>query len=386
VRTLWHFKQFTTIAALLLATGAAIAESVPAPAIQGLFPSGNAAEVDAVIGPVPAPAVSEPSPSQSVEAVGEAAEPAPAIAAPELEQGEGAAEIEVVTEPEPAPVAPSLVPVAPESPPVEAAAQPEQKPAAAQEPAPVAPPPVPVAPEPPPVKAAAQPESKPAAIQEPAPTVQARAAVKPTQPKETSTFRMSIGAGGIFAANFGGGIVWTDTPVELLTMPYMGGGGYLFLDVVYAEIFVGYFTGGGKWESGNASDSIALPELPRSFVNVGLLAKLPIVAGSVTLFPLLGIDYDIPVAGELKPVSGLAGDVDFKADDLAALWVKFGLGLDVDLSSSVYLRISALYGLRTSNAYEDNIVKLLKNESGHDDAETNLGHGLSAKAGVGFKF
>jgi hypothetical protein len=197
---------------------------------------------------------------------------------------------------------------------------------------------------------------------------------------------MSVGAGASAAGVFGGGITWANPPVEQLTMPYYGGGGYLFFDATYAEVFAGYFSGGGKWASPNASDTRTLPELRRSAVNLGVYAKYPFGAGNVTAFPLLGVDYDVPVSGGLRFAGGVAGETAVGVGDLAAMWARLGAGFDFGLGGGAYLRLSALYGLRLYSALEGRYVESAKNNLGHHDAEANVGHGFVLRAGAGYKF
>jgi hypothetical protein len=204
--------------------------------------------------------------------------------------------------------------------------------------------------------------------------------------KNAPNFSLSAGVGGIFAANFGGGLTWANPPVERVTMPHNAFGVYLFFDATYAEVLVGYNAGSGKWKSPNVSDVRNLPVLERSILNLGLFVKYPVEAGTITMFPLLGIDYDHPTSGNLKFVGGLAGEVESKVDDLAALWVKFGGGVDMGLGSNMFVRLSMLYGVRTTSALETNYVEAVKNNLGHHDAETNTGHGITARLGVGVKF
>jgi hypothetical protein len=63
-----------------------------------------------------------------------------------------------------------------------------------------------------------------------------------------------------------------------------------------------------------------------------------------------------------------------------ALWFKIGLGLNIGLSEGSYLRTEALYGWRTANEFEEDIVHY------YIDRSTRLGHGLTLKTAVGFKF
>jgi hypothetical protein len=71
--------------------------------------------------------------------------------------------------------------------------------------------------------------------------------------------------------------------------------------------------------------------------------------------------------------------------DLNALWFKFGGGLDYSFSDRVYLRGEALYGLRLSNKFEDDLVDYLKYE-GATSVDTLLGHGIEIKAAIGYRF
>jgi hypothetical protein len=198
--------------------------------------------------------------------------------------------------------------------------------------------------------------------------------------------RLSAGAGLAFSANFGGGLTWANPPVEQIAMPYNATGVHLFFDVMYAEILVGYSAGSGRWKSPNASDVRTLPVLERSVLNLGVFAKYPIEAGTITMFPLLGFDYNHPLSGNLKFAGGLAGETASRVDDLAELWIRGGGGVDMGLGGGAYVRASLLYGVRASSALEDNYVTAVKNNLGRHDVETNTGHGFTARVGVGYRF
>jgi len=230
----------------------------------------------------------------------------------------------------------------------------------------------------------AAPEPVPQPVQPPPQAVSAEAEAKSA--KTASKNRMSAGAGISYASNFGGGLTWANSPVEQISMPYNTFGAYLFFDVIYAEILVGYNAGSGKWNSPNASDVRTLPVLDRSILNVSVLVKYPMESGTITKYPLLGIDYEHPLSGNLKFAGGLAGETVSKVEDLAALWIKFGGGVDMGLGSNVYVRAALLYGVRTTSALEDKYVKAVKNNLGHHDVEANIGHGMTARLGIGYKF
>jgi len=202
---------------------------------------------------------------------------------------------------------------------------------------------------------------------------------------------LSVGAGGLFSSDFGGGVTWNHSAGKVI-MPYYGGGAYMFFDYKYAQVFAAYSTGSGKWESPNVhADS--LHDMQRSTVNVGLLAKYPIAFGqfgNIRLFPLLGIEYEMSVSGKLvredgsKYVFGGNDDRHEEAGDLSALWVKSGGGVDVDLSNDVFLRTELLYGARTANKLEKDIVD--RSSEPKNTTKTRLGHGLTLKVGAGIKF
>ena len=191
---------------------------------------------------------------------------------------------------------------------------------------------------------------------------------------------ISVGIGGFYGGDYGGGIAWANG--EELAMPYGGVGTYLFVDAFYAEAFVGYSGGGGKWKSPDAKIPNSLPEMSRSYLNVGVLLKYPVGGGS--FFPLIGLDYEASMSGKLKYQNGNVYEFDIKnwrhdASALSALWLKLGCGINIDLAGNTYLRGEAMYGFRTANTFEKYDARL----SNH--AETRPGYGLTCRVGVGFK-
>jgi hypothetical protein len=245
-----------------------------------------------------------------------------------------------------------------------------------------------------------------------------------------SALDLSVGGGGFFGNDVGGGAdlnlsisstvpflgqVKMDIGSAALATPYYGGGAYLFFDLAYAELSVGYFTGVGTWTTeakinsnsplvGNLGSILGIDipagdyysEINSSFssLNIGLLGKYPVaVSESVILFPAAGIDYQWCLAGNSK--SDLGGDEDWGDDagSYNALYFKFGAGLDVGISGKLFLRSELLYGVRFANRAEAELVNTLKTTLGLGDinlddyvtSETRLGHGLTFKIGVGIK-
>ena len=192
----------------------------------------------------------------------------------------------------------------------------------------------------------------------------------------------SIGFGGIYAGDFGGGIEWG--PSGQVAMPYHGVGAYIFFDAVYAEVSAAMFYGGGKWESGNADDPAGqLPDVSRTAVKLGVFGKYPfavVPSQKIKAFPVLGIDYEAVISGKSTYVSGGGSTLD--GGDLSAVWFKGGAGVDVDIAGSAYLRAELLYGARTANAVERDGVDM----SSAVGAKARLGHGLTFRCAAAFRF
>jgi len=207
--------------------------------------------------------------------------------------------------------------------------------------------------------------------------------------------RKSVGVGGFFVGDFGGGIKWRSG--DQITMPYSGGGGYIYWDIVYAEFFVGFSGGGGKWASDNVSDPDILPNMSRSYLNLGIFVKYPVSAGIVEYFPIFGLDWELSTSGKIEftnvdDYEFDGGDDDWRgkhpgAGALSALWFKLGGGADILLSGMIYLRVEALYGWRTSNGFETDIINGNLGYNFGDNFDGALpGHGINLKIGVGIKY
>ncbi|MDR1230836.1 MAG: outer membrane beta-barrel protein [Spirochaetaceae bacterium] len=222
--------------------------------------------------------------------------------------------------------------------------------------------------------------------------------------KPKPAFDISAGVGGLFIGDFGGGVEASasmsgQSISDKMEMPNSGGGGYVFVDATYAELTVAIAGGSGTFKSTRTqpgqSDRSDESDMSMANLNIGLLGKYPIAMNDkLTLFPLLGIDYAICLSvkdedgEEFKGMDGEGGPGDF-----SALWFKFGGGLDFALSEKLYLRFEALYGLRLANTFEkdmkdqhDKGYEQAKNAGADVDVKTLLGHGLTAKLAVGYRF
>ncbi|MDR0710242.1 MAG: outer membrane beta-barrel protein [Spirochaetaceae bacterium] len=210
--------------------------------------------------------------------------------------------------------------------------------------------------------------------------------------------QVSVGAGGYAGGDFRGGIEMSASTSGisindgLLKTPYFGGGGYLFLDVRYAELSFGFFGGGGTWSAsgsfyGGLTSEI---EILRTSLSLEALGKYPFSIGeSLSVFPLLGIEYLISTKIKEKATNKERPN----PGDYNALWFKLGGGLDFALSRQLYLRFEALYGLRPPNKAETDMLKVFsellesyKLPAFEGKTKIRVGHGLTVKMALGYAF
>jgi hypothetical protein len=194
-----------------------------------------------------------------------------------------------------------------------------------------------------------------------------------SDPKSRSLF--SIGAGGYFSNDFGGGIKLKNATSEI--NPYLGGGFFVYFDATFAELSVGMLNGDGDfYEVASSSHS------KRTFdaLDIGLSGKLPIPIGEVfTFFPLVGVDYRLALNAKAGTVE-FGGDRTKTREYLSALWFKAGAGLDFFFNESIYIRGNVMYGIRLTNKHD---TERYTNNAG---STYLLGHGATIKLALGYRF
>jgi hypothetical protein len=205
-------------------------------------------------------------------------------------------------------------------------------------------------------------------------------------------FHVSAGGGAYFTSDFGGGIEtsYESTEVFSIHTPYVGGGGFLFLDATYAELSLGLWGGGGPWEmkAFNVPTDMTYGLMG---LDISLLGKFPFnLTSKFSLFPLLGIAYRVMLSvknedgDQWEGFGGDGGPADF-----SRFWIKLGFGVDFDLTDSLYLRGGILGGLGFPNKAEadlqDYIEKMIGTTSGISTS-IGLGFGFDVKLAVGYRF
>jgi hypothetical protein len=163
-------------------------------------------------------------------------------------------------------------------------------------------------------------------------------------------------------------------------------GATIFLDAVYVEL--GLNLGGYNYHfvAPFSNTPAGFAEAGFNGVNLGfsLYGKFPFTVGSVKLFPLLGLDSQLG----LFYLDHQLNDLPTKTNDLGkgtaadlynSGWIKFGAGVDADLTQSLYLRTSFLYGFKFYSTKESD----WKDDYDIDDL---IYSGPTFRIALGYKF
>jgi hypothetical protein len=121
-----------------------------------------------------------------------------------------------------------------------------------------------------------------------------------------------------------------------------------------------------------------------------LYGKLPIeLPGKVTLFPLIGAEYDLFLAAKQDGSRRHPKDATFPVSDsdqsanaleaLSTLGFKAGIGADFSISEHAFVRTELLYGVRLQNKSEQYLL------DARSDADYVLGHGGDFKLAFGYR-
>jgi hypothetical protein len=145
---------------------------------------------------------------------------------------------------------------------------------------------------------------------------------------------------------------WTSVPVGFVA----------FLDATYGVAAIGYRANGStqyilKWTAGAFSfdnTNSDIEDDDRSgFLSIALLGRYPFALGQVSLFPLLGIEYDLNLCYQDENGADLKASLtDQENADLNQFWFKAGVGADISISKSLYVRPLVLLGFKLLNSAE----------------------------------
>jgi hypothetical protein len=158
-----------------------------------------------------------------------------------------------------------------------------------------------------------------------------------------------------------------------------------FFDATYVRLYLEYAMSLGTsrkqktFSDGeeDVEDADAPDNYAWSMLNILLLGKYPIALGSVTVWPAAGILYSMTLS--------INTDGDEDPDDLADhdindIFLSAGGGVDIDITSQIYVTLCALFHWNlTPNPIADY-------EKDEDYTETFTNYIISAYVGGGYKF
>jgi hypothetical protein len=187
--------------------------------------------------------------------------------------------------------------------------------------------------------------------------------------------QMSVGGGVYLASDFGGGVKVKVSGFDATQKyPYFGVGAFGFFEPFpYLDVSAGFFYGFGTIETSGGGTSVKI-DGTYSALDIGVTGKFPIaVSDALSVYPALSIVFRSFTTMEAK------GNT-YDASDMSAFWASLGGGLDYSLDEKLYIRVNLLYGARLSSSLEDKLIKAYGGTG-----ETMLGHGLTFRAGVGYR-
>jgi hypothetical protein len=211
-------------------------------------------------------------------------------------------------------------------------------------------------------------------------------------------FKFSIGVGGYFTNDFGGGAQWKSGDWRIASeTPNISGGGFLFFDVTFAELSFGFFTGSqtlkNLWDYGSVGYTSEEREYRITGFDISLMGKYPLITinSQLAVFPLYGFSY--------RPIIDLKYKNIYTVDDYEdfnALWFRLGGGMDYFFTGNIFLRFGLTYGYRFPSNYDNNMVEffdwyILEFGISNPDSNTartapRIGHGLEIKLAIGYRF
>lgn len=136
-----------------------------------------------------------------------------------------------------------------------------------------------------------------------------------------------------------------------------------FFDATWAQAAVGLRTHGNTHEvetsviGASTITSEADDSYCTGFLSLSLLGKFPFRLGSFSVFPLLGIEYDLNLwAKDQNGNDRKATMTDQQKADLNQFWFKGGAGVDVPVAKNLLLRAQLTLGFKLLNQAEQDAV------------------------------
>lgn len=151
--------------------------------------------------------------------------------------------------------------------------------------------------------------------------------------------------------------VWTTAPFDVS----------MYFDATYGVAAIGFQANGNTHRKSTTvigASTITVEdddENSSGFLSFSLLGRYPFALGPVSLFPLLGVEYDLNLY--YKDVDGndlKASLTEQEKADLHQFWFKLGVGADITLYRGLYVRPLALFGFKLLNSAEQDTLENAK--------------------------
>ena len=218
-------------------------------------------------------------------------------------------------------------------------------------------------------------------------------------------FSFSAGAGGLLGGSFTRYTSSSSSGSDKMTLDVnqLNYGGLVFFDATYGELAVTIQGGANNYDENVSKDGAFVARSGdgwETMVGLSLLGKYPFAPTSrVSLFPLLGVDYQFALSQRRRPAGGLIydrtnglqeQDKNGRAFDVStwnSFWILLGAGTDVTIVKDLFFRGELLYGFRLMTAYEKDGLEQAKTLLGDNDPKlSGLTSGPSLRLSAGYRF
>jgi opacity protein-like surface antigen len=220
---------------------------------------------------------------------------------------------------------------------------------------------------------------------------------------------LSAGGGGLLGYTFTRYTLEADTPdrenmKSIQTMDRFNYGGFLFFDATYGEFALSLR--GGENSYSETMDAPGIHTVDRgtgSEMTLGfsLLGKYPFTINEkISLFPLLGIEYQVALLEWRKPdgdivhdrtKGDLEADLDKNGNTYAlSAWNSFtidiGAGFDYKFKERLFLRNELLFSFRLQTPYETGALEMAREKSNAGTPTlTGLTGGPTLRTSIGYR-
>jgi outer membrane protein W len=164
--------------------------------------------------------------------------------------------------------------------------------------------------------------------------------------------------------------------------------GHAFFDAAYVEAGVNFAIGALTDVYKDDNDKKIEKSGTVQQFGFTFLGKYPLDLGTVTLFPLLGINYNIVLGGKYDGYK--YGNKLRNFSDLNQFGILAGAGIDYDINTKLYIRCNIMLQIRLASKYSKDSMNLVKENGfqGFDnrDVKTTLGLGPVIRLGLGYRF